>query len=462
MNSKNFSFVKSIDEEKYRLLCKIEHDAYISPLSAARTCTRSLYESILKDLLNEAGIESSSDITEMYDKIREHDLRLPKTNKLPRKNVKCYLSNQAISIETMNAYDFLKNLGNASSHNDPYPRYDSMSNPIPNSENVFYALELFHIILQMIYESEIREDVGKFNIKDIPIGDYSVENEIPGIADKARTNCVKEYIVYRNATDNVNNKLYGLIREYDVNGINKSNKLAFDRMHDVYGVLGNQLRREGLTFRPLNIPEEKYTNFFVVYEYDVDMIPLRQFLRNETLSVQDRLELCLNIAKQIRLFHSAEPPVYLRLLSYDNIMVRLNPDNTTDKYDTFIIKYEFSKIAFKDSDKSGLTVLELVQSANKNDIGLNERISRYCLNTEVDEGTDWEKVDVGSLGVLFADICKGDITRIDPYDLVDELKGSEGIPDRMIDLITSMMDPVNMCRPTLEKVIDEMTSIVTD
>lgn len=334
------------------------------------------------------------------------------------------------------ASNFLRQFGNDCSHD--YGMIDPVFDV--TYEQILDALKTFHRYLREYFEVQ---NVPQFKEINVPIGEkYEVlEMHVP--ADRDRSGCEQEYRAHYYSGARVTTPQHAIIRRYRKNADNAddggvSEEEFFARslvaLSQGQGIDGNVRVEEVVSY--LNPDTEFYMIAYIFNEK-----PLT--LSNERLKEMDygaRLKLCYETAELLSNYH--KKGIYHRMLSAKSIYIV--PDGNGFK--PSVINFSFAKVIDQN------TVFIRAEQALEKEMGLREQKYLAPEWAKPDEETDWAKVDIYSLGMLFMDVLSGEIlARPDFAKIKDE---------RIIDLLKSMLRSRSDDRSDIEEVITTVKELL--
>ena len=436
----NFEFVKEIDSELFDYLLDVEKKVKIEPFLIGnplrhvleKLCAIKIQKYNLKDdMIEELG--KIPNLSEQMRLLRDGKNFIPRMKKKPGNESLTPLPSLRVSLEYRNkkgkkinrfntpekltqqekdsylwADKFLRQIGNEFSH-----ELDVFMVPVfaRSYDNVVYALRKLQEYIILYYNLD-KGKIPQFNEDFMPIANYEITGVcIPSDAD--RTSCQKEYTANRYEEYRTGSVGCSIIRQYPRID-NKANFLR--RAPDVY-LAGDNC---GALLNKVTIISEggqKDKPFYLVaYDFRTQAYQINnKFLSN--LSTREKIELCLSYAQTMSFFHNNSSPIYHRIFS-SKCAYYADERNKSKGISTAIIKFEYAKIA------DGIA--ETVIGNSPANIFNAKDDSRYIapewnslFNPTSD---DWAKVDIYSLGILFADILMGSIGG---YIMSDIAKKSE-------------------------------------
>lgn len=446
----NFLFLEEIQPVLYRYIVEAETNAYINPRLAAKN-SRDALEEYAGDYFSthtitcynkDNTINTDPDLSNMlYAMWKYKDSYLKSLGK-----VTCIIeyinSGKREKIE-LDGSKFLRMLGNAGSHplKKKKDETDDKYIIVPTTEAVKMALKMYFHIFTNYYLSAEEATKLKYKERLIPIGKYEIlSNYEP--SDKERSKCIQEYKAIKRISTHTNNVVYAVIREYEPDGLDQ---FFLNRNIDTFSEAYSFIYSEGIQVEQINRIDEENAHFFVAYEFVKPVVSLNKLLRDNTLTIKDRILICKRIAESLKKFHNAKNPIYHRLLSYESIMVSDFTD-VDEGYRPYITKFDFAKL----TNENVQTVLQNLKDANTDVL----KLQRYRIDV-IDQNTPWDKVDIYSLGVLFIDILSNEISK----DTISEKTYinliNKGIPESLANYIfEEMIIEYADGRPSINEVVE--------
>lgn len=430
----NFDFVEEIYPELYIKIKKAESLAYIDCISAGRDL-RDVYEAWLTSLIDEYNISMNG-----QDRASLNDKRnaLMGENKLPQLSEYKFTSVNG-DKKSLNGYLVWLKYGNQCSHPEKV-----LDDPDVTCANLEVVLRIVHKIFRLEYVrkkgKKAAEKIGLFDPNIMPIGDnYVIESYVP--LDKPVSNCIREYETCSyNETGRV--KKYGIIRVFrkkdmDEKLLQLRDQEAFSEAEAEAGIQFDGNVQVDVLSKMSSSSSDYYV---LIYEFSIKPVHLTNAVIAE-MTTEERLEFCSQICGIMHRLHTLSTPIYHRNLSFDSIYVC---KNKAGKYEPSVIKLECAKIA---SEEFG-TVIANVQ--NMQTMIRQQKLLKYAapevrmLMQNPSVNVDWEKADIFSLGVLFADILNG---LIDANCVPSMKLQKAGVKIQLVQLIDKMRNPNAALRP---------------
>lgn len=432
----NFAFVEEIFSDIYIKLSCAERLAYIDCQKAGMQLREAL-ETWLGYLVEENGLKLSEERTSLNEKRK----LLKQFNKLPQLNDYKYIAVNG-EKKNLNGYLVWQKFGNQCAHPEK-----TVDDPDITYENTELVLRIAHKVFRLEYArkkgKKEAEKIAQFDPYIMPIGDnYIIKSYAP--LDKPVSNCIREFETCAyNETGRVSK--YGIIRVFrkrdmDEKLLQLRDQEAFSEAEAEAGIQfdGN------VQVDVLSKMGADNSDFYVlIYKFSQKPVHLSDGILTE-LSIGERVEMCCQISKIISSFHNLSTPIYHRNLSFDSVYVC---KNKSGKYEPSVIKLDCAKIASEDFG----TVIANVQ--NMQMMIQQQKFLKYTapevrmMMQNCDLKVDWEKADIYSLGVLFADIMNGQIDA----NIVPAIKLQRtGVKVELVQLIDKMKNPNAALRPSAE------------
>ncbi len=435
----NFAFLYNINNHLYELLFEAESKARINSRACGKVL-RDVLEIYVEGVINNNLLGPYfPEGTELFRKINalndEAEMRsagylqpgetLVSRPLLPRMEDVTYLCEDGRN-RTNGYLDFMRRYGNSCAHPEIKP-----TNPKPCLANALLCLRGYHLLLQRHYRSRLPKAAPGFNEDKMPIGDYVVyEAQVP--ADKDRSKCVKEYWGYKLGKSGLPEE-YVLIRSYDRNSTDETfmlrNQTCFSeaKQNSPAIVPDGMAKLEELTSLDSNDSEQ----YIISYSFNRQPLPLE----NELLvgmTMAQRLGLCRKLVAYLNKLHTSSTPIFHRLLNYECVYVC----DFNGEWYPYIVKFDYAKIVTE--KQLGTVLMNAVESQNYlRKRGREKYLPPEWLEIVADPSvTDWAKVDIYALGVLLADILRGEIggKKVEFYELEDL-----GVDDLILDILENML-----------------------
>ena len=437
MESQNFAFLKEINSELYQSILVMEENARIKPVYAAQECRR-LLNTFISIVQKKHGIKPG-------DNEHENLLSITKSihtglDRVPQVQYKVIDMNGVVSTASSNCLFYLKEVGNSGAHKGK-PNKPGVKYVLLGSAAIIKALRAYYDLFTLYYRSRINNARTQFLDANVPLGKYSIKTHyVPTDADRSK--CIMEYTAQKDLGTYSKKQATAIIREYDPRYVDD---LFLNRNIDAYSEALEYTYSNGVKVGHLNNPDEEFANFYIVYEFVDEVVPLDKFLKKNKLQIKDRVQICKKLAEALSKFHNAEFPIYHRMLNYTCIVIS-DFSNSDGGYVPYITKFDFAKIT---SIKAG-TVFNNLSEAEAQE---SKKFSRYKVDI-INPDTDWAKVDIYSLGVLFVDIMLNNVSTRPITDKTFEDLIDAGISDEMIDIIDEMLCEKADERPSIDTVLE--------
>ena len=431
----NFDFVEEIYPELYIKIKEAESLAYIDCISAGRDL-RNVYEAWLTALIDEYKISVN---VEGRASLNDKRNALKRENKLPPLNKYEFTSVNGEN-KSLNGYLVWLKFGNQCSHPGR-----ALDDPDVTCANLETVLRIVHQIFRLEYirkkgENAAEEKIRLFDPNIMPIGDnYIIKSYEP--LDKPVSNCIREYETCSyNETGRVNK--FGIIRVFRKKDMNEKllqlrDQEAFSEAEAEAGIQFDGNVQVDVLSKMSSSSSDYYV---LIYKFSKKPVHLTDAVLSE-MTTEERQEICLQICDIIYKLHILSTPIYHRNLSFDSVYVC---KNKAGKYEPSVIKLECAKIA---SEEFG-TVIANVQ--NMQTMIRQQKLLKYAapevrmLMQNPDVNVDWEKADIFSLGVLFADILNG---QIDANSVPSMKLQRAGVKTELVQLIDKMRNLNAALRP---------------
>lgn len=327
--------------------------------------------------------------------------------------------------ETGDYWDFMRKYGNTCSH------ADMRSCDIKISyDNTIKCLKGLFLVLKMYYREQISNKIGAFNESLMPIEEYCVyDSYVP--TDSVRSKCMREFLAYIR-DENGEKSFYAILRLYNKNETNEIFLLRNQKCFTEAAKLSLSSVPEGMTRMRALIPKDSQTSTFYIisYIFNQEPHPLTESLLRK-MNLKQRVMLCCRIVNCLDNLHTSPIPIFHRMLTYESIFVC----EVRNEWIPYIIKFDYAKII--SNAPLGTVFANAVKAKEK----IHEkRLNKYlppewnALSQSAGDN-EWAKVDVYSLGILFADILAGEIG-VNPVS-IEELEDFE-LSDELLDLLDIM------------------------
>lgn len=443
----NFGFVQEIYPDLYKKISEAESLAYLNCVAAGRTL-RDVYEKWLTYLVDEYHIKPGGD---GRASLNDKRTALKEKNRLP-KLAEYEINSISGKTKRMNGYIVWLKFGNQCSHSEKMPE-----DPAVNYSNLVVVLKIVYKIFRLEYirkkGEKAAQKIAMFSPDVMPVGDnYIIRSYVP--IDSPVSGCIREYETCSyNETGRINK--YGIVRVFQKKDMDEKllqlrDQEAFSEAETEAGIqFDGNVQVEVLS--KMSSTDSDY--YVVIYKFSGKPVHLSDSIISE-MSLEDRLAFCAKISRILYRFHSLSTPIYHRNLSFDSIYVC---KDRVGKYEPSIIKLDCAKIA---SEEFG-TVIANVQ--NMQTMIRQQKVLKYVApeirmsmqNSEI--CVDWEKGDVFSLGVLFADVLNGQIEA----NMVPAVKLQRAeVKKQLVELIDKMRNPNAALRPSAETVNQSLEEMI--
>lgn len=469
--SKNFGFVKGYSAKLYNDIAKAESLIKTDYVSAGKEL-RNAFETFISGLVNNKYPEiGKSTSKKLYDRINALTIDSKSDSKMPyqvltfaqisddelfrckednticarkfNKDIKKYWIKDKIRESVRNEADFVRIVGNDCTHPDPKGWTFKRT-----YENVVDAFRYFHRILRNYYIREYKaKNIPAFNEDIIPIDRFSILSGYKP-SDAERTGCRREYIgkYIENPRFPDEGVQWAIIREYrkekiDENFVSRGYDTQVLARKDYSGIPVGMAR-----IKPITQYSDKNSPFYsIAYIFQRQPMPLAEALEN--LSDNNKYDIAIKVADCFRNLHNSKSPIYHRMFNYN--CVYLCDYSDVSEYGEWlpaITKFDFSKI----DDSRVKTVIASATTAVEK---LNPKEMKYISPEWASNPTrsNWEKVDIYSLGMLFVDIFSGKILdTVDDFFEMDDLESK--VNNTILLLIDDMLSNDIQSRPTANEV----------
>lgn len=295
----------------------------------------------------------------------------------------------------INAFTFIRWAGNAFHHDPEKIKNIKVKRTYQNALEAFRVM--YHILACYYGDSQ---KFGEYKESNIPLLNYNIEKAfVP--RDSERTGCVMEY-----ETKKLNGSgrwEWQIIREYKISEIDKNFFLRgyttsdFTR-YQLEDISSAMVEVENIT----NFESKKSPYYIIGYNFRRKPQKLADIITG--VDLKNRYEMCLRIARCFEQLHTLKYPICHRMLNHNCIYAQ-DCSDVDQNWVVSVLKFDFSKIASTQYntvfDKAWEASLKTGSEAEKKYLA-PEWMQK---NTK----TDWAKVDIFSLGVLFCDILCGEI-----------------------------------------------------
>jgi len=431
----NFGFLKDYDAGIYKDLSSAEIQVKTNPQGAS-SALRQPFEDIVSIIEKKNGHTDNKEL-DLHDRINE----ITKNGWIKNFNKPVNYINVFGKEKKASRLHFIRLLLNSSVHSKDkaksnWPRVDTV--------NTMKALQLLHTLSKKVFVGS-SNDI-QFDENYCPIGEYYIyDSYVP--SDSRRSLCKREYRGIRFDSTETEIIKYAVIREYD-------KKSAED---DVFRLRNEKCFNEASKYSIGSAPAYMADTSAIKTEAGVDSYYICYSFKQEPHSLTNRiveemdydakLLFCKGLATCLSQLHSADTPIYHRLLSSESIYV----SNIRNNWIPYIIKFDCAKI---DAGDAVVTVFKYWEKAKER---RDQRIEIYqppeCKDGGAPDDIDWSKVDIYSLGMLMACIFAGDLTR-EVKDL-RKLK-NKGCSNDILSLIDDMVSDMPEVRPSIDEVMERL------
>lgn len=356
------------------------------------------------------------------------------------------MTNEGGSSYEIDYYDFLKRFGNACSHAGENP-----TNVRVDYEHVYKCLKGYHLFLRKYYSKRISKDTPDFIEEFMPIDEYYIEESyVP--RDTFRSKCIREYFSY--TLDSKGSKaFYAILRLYNKEDLNEEFILRNTDAFVEASKMSISSVPEGMTGMRELIPyNNKESTFYIIaYRFNRKPEKLRESLL-KNMELDKRVMICKRIADCFYNLHRSDVPIYHRMLTDESLYLC----DFGQRWEPYIIKFDFAKIVFEDDLR---TVIQQAISAKDRlqDLKQIKYLAPEWANIQGTSNTDWDKIDIYSMGILFADILGAKIgVRATDIEELEELD----VSDELLDLIDYMGADSPEFRPDIKEVLSVLTEEV--
>ncbi|UMZ74708.1 protein kinase domain-containing protein [Natranaerofaba carboxydovora] len=426
-----FDFVKDIDEGLYNHCVDAEKKAKTSPTDAASNLRRAM-EYFLKWFFDYNNLSRKKD--DGYEKSNNDMIREAKNRRLLLGWQSDYLHK-------------VKNLGNKYTHTDG-PEDTSKKSPLGKAhpDEVIDHLLLFHRVLNSYF---IFKKIMK---KKIRIYDPDCKKDREDFADKVM---IEDYIPIENLDvkkyeEGCEKKYYCKIEEVELETISYYVIRQFRRpleytqkdiefiTRDLKAIRRSWDEEMANVVKNHNISTEKdNVLFFTCYELGDEDVNLTE-INLPSLTIKERLDMILDVAKGLHELHNADEPIYHRALSPSSIYVRKKKSGARIAK---IGNFEYAKLV----NVSGATMKTKV---------INRSVDMFQPG-EIKSGgddIDWSKVDIYSFGMLIIYLFIFSKANAET-NVFDALKKFD-LSEEFLGIVDSMINKTSSKRPGIEDVLD--------
>ncbi len=449
----NFAFMYHINKDLYEKLYSAEKQARTNFRNSGHECREAL-EILIKIILNRHNLSNACKMMDLRTKIdslrNETFLRsagyLRNNERLVNKPILPDLGRVTYKykngrVETADYWDFMRRYGNTCSHADPRPSDVKLS-----YENTIKCLKGLFLLLKKYYQSQVPNSVGNFDENLMPIEEYCVyDSYIP--ADSGRSKCLREFLAYIR-DENGEKSFYAILRLYNKADSSETFMLRNQKCFTEAAKLSMSSVPDGMTRTRELIPKDSANSTFYIISYIFNQKPYpltESLLQGMTLG--QRVKLCSRIVNCLDNLHTSPIPIFHRMLNYESVFAC----EIRGEWIPYIIKFDYAKILTEGP----------IGTVYTNAVKAKERIKEEKLNKYLPPEWDalsqeagdkeWAKVDIYSLGILFADILAGKIG-VSPIS-IDDLAELD-LSDEVLDLLDIMRADDPNERWSIEEVKD--------
>lgn len=433
----NFAFMYHINRELYEKLYSAEKQARTNFRNSGHE-SREALEILIKIILNRHNLSNAckgQELRTKIDNLRDESFLksagyLKDDEKLSDKPILPELGRVTFKYkngreETVDYWDFMRKYGNTCSHADTRPCDVKLS-----YENTIKCLKGLFLLLKRYYKGQIPNSLGTFDENMMPIEEYCVyDSYVP--ADSVRSKCLREFLAFIR-DENGEKSFYAILRLYNKADSNETFMLRNQKCFTEAAKLSLRSVPDGMTRMRELIPKDSQTSTFYIisYIFNQEPHPLTESLL-QGMSLGQRVKLCSRIVNCLDNLHTSPIPIFHRMLTYESVFTC----EIRGEWIPYIIKFDYAKIL------SQAPVGTVIMNAVKAKEQLNEeKLNKYLppewdsLSQEAGD-KEWAKVDIYSLGILFADILAGKIgVSPIPIEDLEELDLSEEVLD-LLDIM---------------------------
>jgi len=395
--SKNFEFLKGIDEKLFSMCTTAESAAKTRPNQCALELRRSL-ETFLKDICRKHNLEHT-DLKSMTQAVKQAGL---------------------INDEQFLQFNKVRHFGNSYAH---------QTDDISTTEAIQRTRDL-HAAMSLFYTSQKLSSapIAPFHTDHICINEYIPVQVLNKDNNEA---CEKKYLcIYE--SDITGKDHYCVVRQF--NRKRNPKDTAF-LIRDLYALE----KRWSSGKPPHNIVkyhrvtiQENNELFFTCYDFS-NKARLLQAVNVRALNKREKLEILLGIANGIRELHLAKEPIYHRFLSPSSIYVIRESDG---ELDVKIGEFEYAKV----DNPNKVTMVKKVM--DRADLYKAPELEEHELEV------DWAAVDIYAFGVIVLHVFLGDQVLSKRAALLEK----QGCSSELTQLVGQMLHPVAARRPDIKSI----------
>lgn len=462
----NFEFVKKFDNEIYTLISDGEKNLKIHVPFAGKALREAFERFIKYIVMKYPGIDKGikAETGKKFVSLHERIKFLSSQEMIDKYNINCKaLELTPLSVddvlwcvrddkrarrEFQNPYlaktiktdaDYVRKIGNDCTHEDMKERTLKRT-----YTNVLDGYKYFYQILKNYFCKT--NGLPAFDADIVPIGNYYIESScIP--SDYASTHCRHEYLAKAIASDNIGKTRYewAIIREYSKENMD-SNFLERGLDAQICADTGISGAPTGMAMvQPITRIDDENAPFYIIaYLFKRRPYPLAEVI--DRLTDENKYDICIRIADCFRNLHNSEIPIYHRMLNYNCIYLCDFTDTRYNMWLPAVTKFNFSKV----EDACALTVITNLTNAMP---WLSPEEAKYTSPEWKSNPlkSNWEKVDVYAMGVLFADIIGGKIMKcLDDFGKLDGF--ADTVNESILILIDDMTSEDIYDRPNAEEI----------
>lgn len=450
MESINFKFVKEYDEEFYNQIVEAETKAKINVEDAGVALRKSL-ERLCNIKISECGL-NANEIKEKLGKHYQYDLQLTdkieflkisKINQLPKQFIqtedKIYFTNKSIKPRKIHKIDFIRKFCNLCAHEE-----NEKNQLVINYDNLLLCFKYYHDLLKIYISNKPIFD--NFKEDSMPIGKYYLNHIMPiSNEEKKITGCESEYMMKCISSKNINLENWAIVRVYRKEKLDKN---FISRPNDTFLNTQRRLGNAPTGINPIEVishlDNDKSPFYIIAYQFDVEPYKLEDVL--EKLNINERYNICYQIAECFESLHNSKRPIYHRMLTRNAIYLCDYSDQDAG-WMAAVTKFHFSKI---DTNNINTVFNNAVNAFDFIEL-IDKKYLRKPLE-ETDSNTNWAKWDIYSMGILFREILVGSIEK----DIIDDdrLK-TTGVSNELIQFLNSMIG-LELRQPDITSVVKKL------
>jgi|GEM_PF-2408620 len=431
----NFAFLKKSHAEIYEVIHSAESNVYIDYNACANKVRRAA-ELFCSEMESQYDIKLGKDLQERLGRINKYSRYYFRQDQ-----VKFLMDAPDGSTQEVTSDNIIRVFGNSGSH---APNKEATNAAALDSNNAIEAMKAFHLIAGRAFT---REKSMRYDVDAIPVGKYEVMYDVNDprvLAEDTPNGCVREVMCCSFMDGSHETDKYALIRIYESG---EADSVYLRRSIEAYH---NAAHESPSAPAGIAVPdvlakyEDRASDYYIIaYLFNQPPTPLSNTVLRE-MSKENKIAMCVMIAEAVAYLHNLENAVYLRMFSnHDVFVVKIK-----DRYVPMITRFNYAKI----EGYKGTVVSYLMDAAQERE---NLAEAKYVPDELSENGNDgnmddvdWEKVDIFSLGVLFADIICGTIGK-QTFEITDVERA--GYPDALVDLIDKMTSGLPLFRPSADE-----------